>query len=71
MKVITGTVSAYLWTRGEWLIQLDYGAEEVFINCHDWCCTELWVGKHMRFQLVHRPQGVYALPIKARNDGGC
>ena len=65
----TGTVKAYVWIRGDWLIELDDGGEDVFINWKDWRCVTLSVGKHMQFQMVHRPEGVYALPIQARNFG--
>lgn len=69
MKVATGTVRYYVWLRGDWLIKPDGGGEDVFINSRDWRCTALWFGKRMEFQMVHRPEGVYALPIKRCNPG--
>lgn len=67
MKVATGTVRYYVWLRGDWLIKPDGGREDVFINGRDWRCTALWFGKCMEFQMVHRPEGIYALPIKSHS----
>ncbi|MBA1427821.1 hypothetical protein FHP26_04305 [Pseudomonas orientalis] len=64
MKVSMGTVRYYVWTRDDWLIKPDCWEEEVFINWRDWRCTALWFGKRMEFQMVHRPKGIYALPVK-------
>jgi len=51
------------------LIKPDGGGEDVFINGRDWRCTALWFGKRMEFQMVHRPEGIYALPIQRCNPG--
>ena len=67
LKVATGTVRYYVWLRGDWLIKPDGGREDVFINGRDWRCTALWFGKCMEFQMVHRPEGIYALPIKSHS----
>ncbi len=73
MKVAMGTVKSYDWIRGDWLIELDDRAEHVFINHKDWRWTALSEGKHLKFQMIHRPEGIYALPIQADNCGesGC
>jgi len=69
LKVATGTVKSYDRVRGDWLIELDDEAEEVFINRKDWRCTALSVGKQLRFQMVHRPKGIYALPVRGHHRG--
>ncbi|MBH3367079.1 hypothetical protein I5R92_07245 [Pseudomonas carnis] len=61
-----GTVIAYDWIRKEWLIVRDDG-EEVFIDVEDWHQPEFSVGERMRFQMIQRPLGVYALPVNAVN----
>lgn len=61
-----GTVIAYDWIRKEWLIVRDDG-EEVFIDVEDWYQPEFSVGERMRFQMIQRPLGVYALPLNAVN----
>ncbi|MRJ20441.1 hypothetical protein FRT60_08880 [Pseudomonas haemolytica] len=68
MKVATGTVKSYELTRGEWLIALDDGEENVFIDWSDWHWAALSIGEQIMFQMIHKPQGVYALPISACND---
>ncbi|CAN2965892.1 conserved hypothetical protein [Pseudomonas sp. PM2] len=70
MKVATGTVKSYDWIRDDWLVELDEGTEEVFINRKDWRWTALWRGRRMTFQMVHRPKGVYALPVRVHHRGG-
>ncbi|OPB25450.1 hypothetical protein BFW90_17570 [Pseudomonas fluorescens] len=44
--------------------------EEVFINRKDWRKTALAVGRRLRFQMVHRPKGMYALPVRVHHRGG-
>ena len=70
MNEVTGTVRSYDWIRGDWLVELDEGAEEVFINRKDWRQTALAVGMRLRFQMVHRPKGIYALPVRVHHRGG-
>lgn len=70
VKVATGTVKSYDWIRGDWLIELDEGTEEVFINRKDWRKTVLSAGKRLSFQMVHRPKGIYALPVRVHHRGG-
>ncbi|MBY8951449.1 hypothetical protein GIV23_16220 [Pseudomonas sp. PA-1-2A] len=70
MSVTTGTVKSYDWIRGDWLIELDDGTEEVFINRKDWRRTALSVGKRLSFEMVHRPKGIYALPVRVHHRGG-
>lgn len=73
MKVFGGSVKRYDTTREEWVIWL--GAEqenvcvmEVYVDERDWEGTRFAVGQAMTFQMLHRPQGVYALPADAIND---
>lgn len=68
--MVTGTVKSYDWVRGDWLIELDDVAEEVYINRKDWRWAALWRGRRMRFQMVHRPKGIYALPVRVHDEGG-
>ncbi|MEX5549252.1 MULTISPECIES: hypothetical protein [Pseudomonas] len=68
LKVSRGIVKSYELTRGEWLIALDDGEEIVFIDWSDWQWAALSIGEPIIFQMVHKPQGVYALPIRAHND---
>ncbi|MBI6974711.1 MULTISPECIES: hypothetical protein [Pseudomonas] len=70
MSEVKGTVKSYDWIRGDWLVELDEGTEEVFINRNDWPDTALSAGKRLRFQMVHRPEGIYALPVKVHHLGG-
>ncbi|AZF38542.1 hypothetical protein C4J88_3778 [Pseudomonas sp. R4-39-08] len=69
MKVTTGTVKREL-ARGKWLIALDDGHDCVFIDWSDWRGAALSIGKKLTFQMIHKPQGVYALPVSARNGTG-
>lgn len=68
LKVATGTVKSYELTRGEWLIALDGGEENVFIDWSDWHWAALSIGEPVTFQMIHKPKGVYALPVSASND---
>ncbi len=70
LSEVKGTVRSYDWIRGDWLVELDEGTEEVFINRKDWRCTALSVGKRLRFQMVHRPKGIYAVPVRGHDRGG-
>lgn len=70
LNEVTGTVRSYDWIRGDWLVELDEGTEEVFINRKDWRQTALAVGMRLRFQMVHRPKGIYALPVRVHHRGG-
>jgi CspA family cold shock protein len=70
LSEVKGTVKSYDWIRGDWLVELDEGTEEVFINRKDWRCTALSVGKRLRFQMVHRPKGIYAVPVRGHDRGG-
>jgi CspA family cold shock protein len=68
LRVTTGTVISYELARGEWLIALDDGHDCVFIDWSDWRGAALSIGEQITFQMIHKPQGVYALPVSARND---
>lgn len=68
MKVTTGIVKANK-DIGGWLIELDDGTCKILINKHDWPDTRLSAGKRLRFQMVHGPMGIYALPVKVRRRG--
>lgn len=68
MKVTTGIVKSYDWKRGEWLISLGDGRGSVLVDWEDWHWAALWVGEQITFQMIHKPKGVYALPVNASND---
>jgi CspA family cold shock protein len=68
LKVARGTVKSYELTRGEWLIALCDGEENVFIDWSDWHWVALSIGEQITFQMIHKPKGVYALPLSAGND---
>lgn len=70
MSEVKGTVKSYDWIRGDWLVELDEGTEEVFINRKDWRWMALSVGMQLSFQMVHRPKGIYALPVRVHQRGG-
>ena len=70
MSEVKGTVKSYDWIRGDWLVELDEGTEEVFINRKDWRWMALSVGMQLSFQMVHRPKGIYALPVRVHHRGG-
>ncbi|AZF06565.1 hypothetical protein C4J94_3814 [Pseudomonas sp. R5-89-07] len=67
MKVATGTVKSYELARGEWLIALEDGQDCVFIDWRDWHWAALSIGEQITFQMIHKPLGVYALPVSAGN----
>ena len=69
MSEVKGTVKSYDWIRGDWLVELDEGTEEVFINRKDWRWMALSVGMQLSFQMVHRPKGIYALPVRGHHRG--
>ena len=70
MKLATGTVKSYELARGEWLIALDDEEECVFVDWSDWHWAALSIGKQIMFQMIHKPKGVYALPVSASSQGG-
>ncbi|AZE62424.1 Cold shock protein of CSP family [Pseudomonas synxantha] len=70
MKLATGTVKSYELTRGEWLIALNDEQESVFIDWSDWHWAALSIGEQITFQMIHKPKGVYALPVDASVQGG-
>lgn len=70
LRLATGTVRSYELTRGEWLIALDDEQESVFIDWSDWHWAALSIGEQITFQMIHKPKGVYALPVGASVQGG-
>jgi len=70
LSEVKGTVKSYDWIRGDWLVELDEGTEEVFINRKDWRWMALSVGMQLSFQMVHRPKGIYAVPVRGHDRGG-
>ena len=70
LKLATGTVRSYELTRGEWLIALDDEEECVFVDWSDWHWAALSIGEQIMFQMIHKPMGVYALPVSASGLGG-
>ncbi len=62
MKVYRGTVKSYDPVRAEWVIPAFHWFGDVFVNKSDWGGIEFSIGQQMEFQMIHRPQGLYALP---------
>ena len=63
MKWVSGTVKSYNHQTGEGVIAMDGGSEQVPVDLVSSAGVRLSEGQRVRFERIHRPQGVFAASI--------
>ncbi|NWC57726.1 cold shock domain-containing protein [Pseudomonas veronii] len=63
MQLFTGTVKSYDPQNGKGLIARDSGGDDVSVDLRSSDGCKLSEGQNVAFQMIHRPDGVYACDI--------